>query len=157
MLGLAQAVLTARVAAERHGVATIGKVAVQPGGVNAIASAATARLDARGRRSRRCARRLPKVTAEAERTGASVTEESWTPPPLRPGAGRAPPAHLTPMMGTGAGHDAGILANAGITAMLFVRNPTESPTRQRSGLSAMIVSPGSPPGDGARGPRGVGA
>jgi N-carbamoyl-L-amino-acid hydrolase len=30
-----------------------------------------------------------------------------------------------PVLGTGAGHDAGILANAGIpTAMLFVRNPT---------------------------------
>ncbi|MEI2826253.1 MAG: M20/M25/M40 family metallo-hydrolase [Dermatophilaceae bacterium] len=30
-----------------------------------------------------------------------------------------------PLLATGAGHDAGILANAGIpTAMLFVRNPT---------------------------------
>ena len=30
-----------------------------------------------------------------------------------------------PRLATGAGHDAGILANAGIrTAMLFVRNPT---------------------------------
>ena len=29
------------------------------------------------------------------------------------------------MLGTGAGHDAGILANAGIsTGMLYVRNPT---------------------------------
>jgi N-carbamoyl-L-amino-acid hydrolase len=29
-----------------------------------------------------------------------------------------------PMLGTGAGHDAGVLATAGLTAMLFVRNPT---------------------------------
>jgi beta-ureidopropionase / N-carbamoyl-L-amino-acid hydrolase len=30
-----------------------------------------------------------------------------------------------PQLGTGAGHDAGILANAGIpAAMIFVRNPT---------------------------------
>jgi N-carbamoyl-L-amino-acid hydrolase len=30
-----------------------------------------------------------------------------------------------PVLGTGAGHDAGILAGAGVpTAMLFVRNPT---------------------------------
>jgi len=30
-----------------------------------------------------------------------------------------------PVMSTGAGHDAGILANAGVpVAMLFVRNPT---------------------------------
>ena len=80
MLGLAQAVLTARVAAERHScVATIGKVAVQPGGVNAIASAATAWLDARGAQEQAVRAAVAEVTAEAERTGASVTEESWTP------------------------------------------------------------------------------
>ena len=66
--------------------------------------------------------------------GWGVVEESWTPatvfdPELagrladivgRPGSGR--PA---PVIGTGAGHDAGIFAAAGFpTAMLFVRNPT---------------------------------
>lgn len=66
--------------------------------------------------------------------GWRPVEESWTPatvfdPALaariadvvgRPGSGL--PA---PVIGTGAGHDAGILAAAGIpTAMLFVRNPT---------------------------------
>ena len=37
---------------------------------------------------------------------------------------RGPPGGI-PLLGTGAGHDAGILANAGVpTGMLFVRNPT---------------------------------
>ena len=50
MLGYAGAVLAAREAAITHGcVATIGKVAVTPGGVNAIPSAVTGWLDARGR------------------------------------------------------------------------------------------------------------
>ena len=129
MLGLAQAVLTARMAAERHScVATIGKVAVQPGGVNAIASAATAWLDARGAQEQAVRAAVAEVTAEAERTGASVTEESWTPTtPFDPALAARLQRILggPPMMGTGAGHDAGILANAGIpTAMLFVRNPT---------------------------------
>ena len=49
MLGYARAVLAARAAAELHGcVATIGKVAVQPGGVNAIPSQVSGWLDARG-------------------------------------------------------------------------------------------------------------
>ena len=57
-----------------------------------------------------------------------MTEESWTDvTPFDPTlAGRL--ARLlddAPVLATGAGHDAGILANAGIpTAMLFVRNPT---------------------------------
>ena len=49
MLGYAGAVLAAREAATTHGcVATVGKVAVTPGGVNAIPSAVTGWLDARG-------------------------------------------------------------------------------------------------------------
>ena len=129
MLGLAQAVLTARGAAERHGcVATVGKVAVQPGGVNAIASAATAWLDARGVEEPAVRAAVAEVAAEAERAGATVTEESWTPTtPFDPELAVRLQRTLggIPMLGTGAGHDAGILANAGVpTAMLFVRNPT---------------------------------
>jgi len=57
-----------------------------------------------------------------------VTRESWTPVThfdaalVRRLSERLDDA---PVIGTGAGHDAGILANDGIrTAMLFVRNPT---------------------------------
>ena len=60
--------------------------------------------------------------------GRPAHEESWTPPT------RFDPALLArvrsvlpdaPLLATGAGHDAGILAAHGIpAAMLFVRNPT---------------------------------
>ena len=73
------------------------------------------------------------VAAEAAQAGAQVTEESWTPTTpfdadlaarLQRTLNGAQPSGI-PMLGTGAGHDAGILANAGIpAAMLFVRNPT---------------------------------
>ena len=49
MLGYAEFVLAARAAAERHGcLATVGKVRVDPGGVNTISSAVTGWLEARG-------------------------------------------------------------------------------------------------------------
>lgn len=129
MLGYAHAVLAARHAAETHGcVATIGKVAVQPGGVNAIPSAVTGWLDARGPDEASVRAAVSTVAAEAQRAGATVTEESWTPTTAfdhHLGARIRARLDGIPMLGTGAGHDAGILANAGIpTAMLFVRNPT---------------------------------
>jgi beta-ureidopropionase / N-carbamoyl-L-amino-acid hydrolase len=129
MLGYAGAVLAAREAATTHGcVATIGKVAVVPGGVNAIPSAVTGWLDARGSSPRAVRRAVADVSSMVEQAGGAVTEESWT--PSTPFDSELT-AHLQtrlggiPALGTGAGHDAGILANAGIaTAMLFVRNPT---------------------------------
>jgi N-carbamoyl-L-amino-acid hydrolase len=72
------------------------------------------------------------LTEAAERSGGTATEESWTPvtgfdPVLRDrlAALLGGPDGPAPILGTGAGHDAGILAAAGVTtAMLFVRNPT---------------------------------
>ncbi len=129
MLGYAGAVLAARQAAVTHGcVATIGKVAVVPGGVNAIPSAVTGWLDARGADAEAVRRAVADVGALVEQSGGRIAEESWTPSTafdedlatrLRTRLGGIP------VLGTGAGHDAGILANAGVpTAMLFVRNPT---------------------------------
>ena len=123
MLDLAAAVTTARSAAEARGcVATVGKVAVVPNGVNAIPSAVTAWLDARGDAARAVA------TDVGRAAGVTPVEESYTPDT------RFDPGLVTrlsrllgdaPVLGTGAGHDAGILAAAGIpAAMLFVRNPT---------------------------------
>ncbi|MEU4578017.1 allantoate amidohydrolase [Nonomuraea sp. NPDC023979] len=63
------------------------------------------------------------------RGGVVVREESWTPlvgfdVGLRERVGRAVGGEV-PVLATGAGHDAGILAAAGVpSAMLFVRNPT---------------------------------
>ncbi|MGY1763359.1 allantoate amidohydrolase [Geodermatophilus sp. SYSU D00779] len=130
LLPLAAVIRAARDAAAAHGVlATVGKVLVTPNAVNAIPSAVTAWLDARG---------LPEaaVRAVVAEVGASggvdPVEESWTPatafdPDLRDvvaaaaGGDRGP----APLLATGAGHDAGILAAAGVpSAMVFVRNPT---------------------------------
>ncbi|MEO7069968.1 MAG: allantoate amidohydrolase [Nostocoides sp.] len=129
MLGHAASVIAARRAAEHHGcVATIGKVRVTPGGVNAIPSAVTGWLDARGPDADAVRRVVAEVSSVAGEFDATVTEESWTPTTaFDPGLARRLATRLggIPVIGTGAGHDAGILANHGIrTAMLFVRNPT---------------------------------
>ncbi|WP_407667795.1 allantoate amidohydrolase [Nostocoides japonicum] len=129
MLGYAATVLAARSAAEARGcVATVGKVAVTPGGVNAIPSHVTGWLDARGADADAVRAAVQDVRAVAEQHGGVVTEESWTPTTaFDPGLVRRLATRLggIPVLGTGAGHDAGILANAGVrSAMLFVRNPT---------------------------------
>jgi N-carbamoyl-L-amino-acid hydrolase len=129
MLGLAELVLATRRAAERHGaLATVGKVAVTPNGVNAIASEVTAWLDARGPDPAAVRSLVAELAARTEQLGGTLSAESWTEATTFDAAladrlRRVLPA--APVLATGAGHDAGILANAGIpTAMLFVRNPT---------------------------------
>jgi N-carbamoyl-L-amino-acid hydrolase len=158
MLDLATTVLAARAAAKAHGcVATVGKVKVEPNGVNAIASRVTAWLDARGPDEAGVRAVVEAVGAQSgsaqsgsaqsgsahagnDHSGnaqsggrgsypaARLVEESWTPETVldRPLAQRLS-ALLdgAPLLATGAGHDAGVLATAGLsTAMLFVRNPT---------------------------------
>jgi len=126
MLALAAAVLAARKAASAHGcVATVGKVRVEPNGVNAIPSRVTAWLDARGP-GESGVRAI--VEAVRRQSRSLAVEESWTPetafdiPLAQRLSGLLDDA---PILDTGAGHDAGILAAAGLsTAMLFVRNPT---------------------------------
>ena len=126
MLDLATTVLAARAAATAQGcVATVGKVRVEPNGVNAIPSRVTGWLDARGPDE---AGVRAVVEAVGAQSGGLPVEESWTPET----AFDVPLAHRisallddAPMLATGAGHDAGVLATAGLsTAMLFVRNPT---------------------------------
>jgi beta-ureidopropionase / N-carbamoyl-L-amino-acid hydrolase len=126
MLDLAAGVLAARAAATAHAcVATVGKVRVEPNGVNAIPSRVTAWLDARGPDEAGVRAVVESVGSQSE---GLVIEESWTPETVF----EAPLARRlsallddAPMMATGAGHDAGILATAGLpTAMLFVRNPS---------------------------------
>ncbi len=129
MVGLADVIQAARSYAVGLGcVATVGKVDVVPGGVNAIASHVTAWLDARGQSEKAVHAVVDAVSSEAARLGATTTEESWTPTTtfdtrlVERLHGILPDA---PLLGTGAGHDAGILATHGVpSAMLFVRNPT---------------------------------
>jgi N-carbamoyl-L-amino-acid hydrolase len=129
MIGFAECVLAAREAAQTYDcVATIGKVHVQPGGVNAIPSAVTGWLDARGADAAAVAQVVADVGAVAAERGGVVREESWTDSTGFPETLTARiSASLggVPALSTGAGHDAGILAAAGVpAAMLFVRNPT---------------------------------
>jgi N-carbamoyl-L-amino-acid hydrolase len=129
MLGYAQLVLAARDAAARHAaVATCGKVRVEPNGVNAIPSLVTGWVDARGADEERVRAVVEDLRTLAQEHGGRVTEESWTGlTPFHGGLAGQLAALLddAPVLATGAGHDAGILAAAGVpTAMLFVRNPT---------------------------------
>jgi N-carbamoyl-L-amino-acid hydrolase len=124
MLDYAAAVLRARELARKHGiVATCGKVAVEPNGVNAIPSRVRGWLDARGAD----AGAVRALVAELSQ-GREVHEESWTPAtPFDTALSDRCTAVLdgAPRLASGAGHDAGVLAEAGVaTAMLFVRNPT---------------------------------
>ena len=133
MLRLAAAVLRAREAAIEHGtVATIGRVDVHPNGTNAIPSRVRAWLDARGAAEADVRAVVAEVAAAA---GTEAVVESWTPEVVFHGGLRDRLAGLlgaAPVLPTAAGHDAGILADAGVdAAMLFVRNPTgvsHSPT-----------------------------
>ena len=106
----------------------MGKVSVFPNGVNAIPSQVTAWLDARGPDAEQVLAVVAELRALAGAAGGSLLQESWTEATgfdagLADRVGAVLPG--APVLGTGAGHDAGILANAGIaTAMLFVRNPT---------------------------------
>ena len=126
MLDLATTVLAARAAADEHGcVATVGKVRVEPNGVNAIPSRVTAWLDARGPDESEVRAVVESVGRQA---GCLAVEESWTPETVFDVSLAQRLSALlddAPMLATGAGHDAGVLATAGIsTAMVFVRNPT---------------------------------
>jgi N-carbamoyl-L-amino-acid hydrolase len=126
MLDLAALITAAReVAAAQGCVATVGKVRVLPNGVNAIPSQVTGWLDARGAEEAAVRRVVPLLE---ERLGLTAVEESWTgDTAFDTDLARSLASLLgnVPVIGTGAGHDAGVLASRGTrSAMLFVRNPT---------------------------------
>ncbi|NGO71792.1 allantoate amidohydrolase [Streptomyces boncukensis] len=134
MLTYANTVLAARKKARLAGaLATFGKVAVEPNGVNAVPSRVSGWLDSRAPDQGT----LESVVAEIERAAAErgtrdgvevrVVTESSTPVVEFDHALRdriAARLGGAPVLPTGAGHDAGILSAAVPTAMLFVRNPT---------------------------------
>ena len=129
LLGAAEVIMAARAAALEHGChATIGKIGVRPGGVNAIPSAVTAWLDARGPEADEVRAVVAMLTEIVAADSGAVQEESWTPATQFDAQLITRLSRLlehAPVLGTGAGHDAGILAEAGIPAtMIFVRNPT---------------------------------
>ncbi len=121
--------------------ATVGRMEIDPGATNAIPERVHAWLDIRAADAATVDAVLASVKAQvterAGRDGTALTSatESFSPlvefdPELAGRLARVVGHSLgdgtpAPLLPTAAGHDAGILAAAGIpTAMLFVRNPT---------------------------------
>jgi beta-ureidopropionase / N-carbamoyl-L-amino-acid hydrolase len=141
MLSYAETVLAARREAELAGaVATFGKIAVEPNGVNAIPSLVRGWLDSRAADQESLdtvvggIEEAAREYARAHGVDLDVVRESFTPvvefdhalrDELARILGKSEDSGLSvPVLGTGAGHDAGILSGSIPTAMLFVRNPT---------------------------------
>lgn len=139
MLSYAETVLAARREAELAGaVATFGKIAVEPNGVNAIPSLVRGWLDSRAEDQASLdtvvggIEKAARSYADAHGIDLDIVRESYTPVVEFDHALRDELARIlgtdtdltVPVLGTGAGHDAGILSGSIPTAMLFVRNPT---------------------------------
>ena len=140
MQPFAAAVFAARILASKEGgVATFGRVLVEPNGTNAIPSTVTAWLDARGpdqavvdaivdgvsanAHARAAAERVQLAVA-AESVSAVVEFSADANARLHRVLDSVVGLGRVPDLGTGAGHDAGVLSFVVPTAMLFVRNPT---------------------------------
>ncbi|HEY0453064.1 allantoate amidohydrolase [Actinophytocola sp.] len=135
MLPASATVLAARRAASHvdGARATVGRLVPNPGGTNVVASTVDVWLDARSGDDAGTRAVVGEITAQALSAAAdegcevAVTEESYGDtvhfdPGLRDEL--AGVLGDVPVLATGAGHDAGILAARVPTAMLFVRNPT---------------------------------
>lgn len=135
MVAAAQIIVAVRQAAARQpdARATVGRLVPVPGGTNVIASRVDLWLDARHPDDAVTARLIEGIHGRAQRLAAeegctvTLTEESYSNTVhfdagltglisgILPGA---------PILATGAGHDAGVLAGFVPSAMLFVRNPS---------------------------------
>jgi beta-ureidopropionase / N-carbamoyl-L-amino-acid hydrolase len=119
--------------------ATVGRLVPVPGGTNVIASRVDAWLDVRGDTDAACRALVSEICAAVQLTagrhgcGVEITRESYLPEVtfdaglrdrLRTVLAGLPGLGEVPVLATGAGHDAGVLASELPTAMLFVRNPT---------------------------------
>ncbi|PIM74163.1 allantoate amidohydrolase [Streptomyces sp. JV178] len=140
MLSYAETVLAARREARLAGaVATFGKISVEPNGVNAIPSLVRGWLDSRAEDQAALDTVVGAIEVAARDYARlhgvelDVVRESFTPvvefehalrDELARILGRGAAELKVPVLGTGAGHDAGILSGHVPTAMLFVRNPT---------------------------------
>jgi beta-ureidopropionase / N-carbamoyl-L-amino-acid hydrolase len=138
MLPYASTVLAARQCAAEHGaLATFGKVIAEPGGSNGVSSSVSAWLDSRAPDEDTLTETVAAIRSVAESSAVehgvtlTVRQESYTPLVRfdvnlrdRIVAILAREGLQAPVLPTGAGHDAGVLAARVPTAMLFVRNLT---------------------------------
>ena len=135
MIAAARIVVAVREAALAHpdSRATVGRLTPVPGGTNVIASSVDLSLDVRHSDDATTAAVVRRITADADLIAAEegcavrVLEESVSGSVHFPTALRDRLAGIlpgSPLLSTGAGHDAGVLSSRVETAMLFVRNPT---------------------------------
>jgi N-carbamoyl-L-amino-acid hydrolase len=134
MLTFASSVLAANKEARLHdAVATVGRVSVEPNATNAIPSRVTAWLDARAAEQSTVDSLVSAIEVRVtERASCDGTRLSISPESVSPvvefhtGLRDRIAALLggAPVLPTGAGHDAGVMAGHVPTAMLFVRNPS---------------------------------
>jgi N-carbamoyl-L-amino-acid hydrolase len=148
---------TLAAATDTSAVATVGRTLIHPGGTNVIASAMSFWLDIRHADDAVVTQVLEAISRRAREHAAdagvevSISQESYS-----------PTTHFTadlntrltsvlpeaPLLPSGAGHDAGILAGHVPSAMLYVRNPTgvsHAPEEacevddQRAGVDALVA------------------
>jgi N-carbamoyl-L-amino-acid hydrolase len=135
MIAAARIVISVREAAlaHPHSRATVGRLTPVPGGTNVIASSVDLWLDVRHPDDATTVAVVRRITADADRISTEegcvvrVLEESVSGTVHFPTALRDRLAGIlpgSPLLDTGAGHDAGVLSSRVETAMLFVRNPT---------------------------------
>ncbi|AJT41480.1 allantoate amidohydrolase [Psychromicrobium lacuslunae] len=135
MVAAAQIILSAQkvAAAQSEARATVGRLQPIPGGTNVIASRVELWLDVRHPDDAVTAAVVQKIHGQAQIAAANegctvtLTEESLSPTTgfdqgLAAELQRLLPA--APVLDSGAGHDAGILASYLPAGMLFIRNPT---------------------------------
>ncbi|NKX53396.1 allantoate amidohydrolase [Arthrobacter mobilis] len=135
MVAAAQVILAVRqvAAAQPDARATVGRIQPVPGGTNVIASRVDLWLDVRHPDDAVTARLVETIHGKAQKIAAfegctvSLTEESYSgtvyfDPALQRQLENALPG--APVLATGAGHDAGVLAGYVPSGMLFIRNPT---------------------------------
>jgi len=131
LVAAAELVLLVRAAARDGAVATVGRLEVEPGAANVVPARVTVAVDARAPTS--------------DLLDALVAEigfvPSWRTEPIA--LGGAPLAALreavprAPELVSGAGHDAGVLAAAGVpTGMLFVRSLNGGASHSAAELSS---------------------
>lgn len=106
--------------------ATIGRVQVVPNAINSVPHEVRSWLDARAWSETALEELVSAISTQVP--DAVVTEESRTPEQVFDSALTNNLAALLgniPILETGAGHDAGVLSDAGVpSAMMFVRNPS---------------------------------
>lgn len=131
---------------------TVGRLRAIPGGTNVIASQADVWFDLRHREDATVRELLGRIearvhaAADAEGCTVDLHEESYSGEVLFNAELRAELEAVlpdAPVLDTGAGHDAGVLAASIPTAMLFVRNPSGTSHAPDEGTSNEDAEAGS--------------